>query len=144
MSSGFQSSPGVDGAPGGQGPTHGVGAQGDDEEEDVALPVRGLPAQQLHVGPQHRVEEGVGAAESDLHDGGGRDVGVAVLLEPGHQARQGGAHISRPSGADHLRQEAEIESGGKYLSRQLTFATVSDNLEARCEACGSPVLARMI
>ena len=59
--------PGVDGAAGGQGPAHGVGAEGDDEEEDVALPVRRLAAQQLNVGPEHRVEEGVGAAEPDLN-----------------------------------------------------------------------------
>ena len=94
--------PGVDGAAGGQGPAHGVGAQGDDEEEDVALPVRRLAAQQLDIGSEHRVEEGVGAAEADLHDGGGRDVGVAILLQPGHQAGQRGPHVRRPRGANDL------------------------------------------
>lgn len=97
--------PGVDGAAGGEGSAHGVGAEGDDEEEDVALPVRRLAAQELHVGPEHRVEEGVGAAEADLHDGGGRDVGVAVLLQPGHQAGQRGPHVRRPSGADDLNRK---------------------------------------
>lgn len=45
--------PGVDGAAGGESSAYGVGAEGDDEEEDVALPVRRLAAQELHVGPEH-------------------------------------------------------------------------------------------
>ena len=59
--------PGVDGAAGRQGSAHGVRAERDDEEEDVALPVRRLTAQELNIGPEHRVEEGVGAAEADLN-----------------------------------------------------------------------------
>ena len=100
--------PGVDGAAGGQGPAHSVGAEGDDEEEDVALPVWRLAAQQLHIRPEHRVEEGVRATEADLHDGGGRDVGVAVLLQPGHQAGQGGPHIRWPRGANDLRVNRKL------------------------------------
>jgi len=92
----------VDGAPGGQGLADGVGAEGDDVEEDVVLPVGRLPAQQLHVGPQHGVEEGVGAAERDLHDGGRRDVGVAVLLQPRHQTRQRRTDVRRTRRANNL------------------------------------------
>ena len=68
----------------------------------MALPVRRLAAQELHVGPEHRVEEGVGAAERDLHDGGRRDVGVAVLLQPRHQTRQRRADIRRTRRANNL------------------------------------------
>ena len=88
----------------------------------MTLPVRRLAAQQLHVGPQHGVEKGVGATEPDLHDGGRGDVGVAVLLEPGHQAGQGGPHVCRASGTDHLteREESCLESGDKsYLGHSL-------------------------
>lgn len=130
----------------------------------MALPVRRLAAQELHVGPEHRVEEGVGAAEPDLHDGGGRDVGVAVLLQPRHQAGQRGPHVRRPRGANDLNGCSIIgaqtgnsisvtDRGGQFTQAKesetfffsaFTLVTVSDNLEARCEACGSPVLARII
>ena len=156
--------PGVDGAAGGQGPAHSVGAEGDDEEEDVALPVWRLAAQQLHIRPEHRVEKGVRATEADLHDGGGRDVSVAILLQPGHQAGQRGPHVRRPRGANDLPGCSIIlaqtgnsilvtDRGGQFtqagesetfFSLGFTLVTVSDNLEARCEACGSPVLARII
>ena len=88
----------------------------------MALPVRRLTAQQLHVGPQHGVEKGVRATEPDLHDGGWGDVGVAVFLEPGDQAGQGGPHVRRAGGTDHLREREEscLESEDKsYLGHSL-------------------------
>ena len=71
----------------------------------MILPVRRLAAQDLNVGSEHGVEEGVGATETHLHDGGRGDVGVAVLLEPGHETGQRGSHICRSCCAYHLETE---------------------------------------
>ena len=73
----------------------------------MALPVRRFAAQQLHVGPQHGVEERVRAAEADLHDGGRGDVGVAIFLEPGHQAGQSRPHVCRAGRTDDLMMASQ-------------------------------------
>jgi hypothetical protein len=40
--------------------------------------------------------------EADTHDIGRANVGVAELLEPGHQAGQASPHVGRTRRADHL------------------------------------------
>ena len=51
-----------------------------DIEQYVVLPVRWLAAEQLHVWPEHGVEEGVRATQPNPHDCRRGYVGVAVLL----------------------------------------------------------------
>ena len=80
---------------------HRVEAQGDDEELDVALPVGRLRGEDVHVGSEQRVDERVRADEDDLDRGRGLRLGVAELLDLGHQAGEGGADVGRTGGANH-------------------------------------------
>ena len=122
-----------------------VCAKGNDVEENMVLPIRWFAREELNVGPKERVEKGVSSNKADPGYRWRCNVRVAVLLQSSHQAGEGSTHISGACCEDHLQRKVGLLAD--YLvwiaMSGITLAPVSESLEARCEAWGSPVFAKI-
>ena len=102
----------------------------------MALPIRGLAAQQLHVRSEHGIEEGVGATEPDPHHGGRGDVGVAVFLQPRHETCKGCSNISRSGCTDHLKCNNVIKYSFNRLFIQFFILALTEQFIQFCKKYG--------